>query len=107
MTNDEKIDGMDAIIEDLVQWELSRETYHDLENFFYTKMKFYYYDNPIELMKMLGEKEEIEKAEKELDTPIYPITNNEEQWTEYFKGLKYYEDSKEKWFPGCESFFSI
>ena len=35
MTNDEKIDGMDAIIEDLIEWELSEYDYEGLKEYFF------------------------------------------------------------------------
>ena len=60
MTSDEKADGLDAIIQDLVEWELKQESQTDLENFFFTKMVFYYTDNPKALDDMLKYRKEIE-----------------------------------------------
>ena len=58
---DEKADALDAVIEDLVQWELDHESNRDLENFYFTKMKFYYHDNPDELTRALKEQEDYKK----------------------------------------------
>ena len=64
---DEKADALDAVIEDLVQWELDHESNRDLENFYFTKMKFYYHDNPDELTRALKEREEITWSEGEIE----------------------------------------
>ena len=59
MTSEDKAVALDAVIEDLVSWELEHESNRDLENFYFTKMKFYYHDNPDELARALKEREEI------------------------------------------------
>ena len=58
MTYDEKIDGLDAIIEDLVEWELSTYDYEGLKEFFFNTQQGYYHDNPDGLKDMLQYKKE-------------------------------------------------
>ena len=53
LTNDEKIDGMDAIIEDLVEWELSNMDYASLQEFFINNMTDFYKDDSHALELML------------------------------------------------------
>lgn len=87
MTNDEKADGLDAIIQDLVEWELKQESQSDLENFFFTKMVFYYTDNPKALDDMLKYRKEIEDTDTVLywDTDkkdVQPITTRKPSWVD-------------------------
>ena len=87
MTNDEKIDGMDAIIEDLIEWELSEYDYEGLKEYFFNTKKEQYNDNPEDLEDMLKYREQYKNTEVVLEnTP--KITNDAEQWAEYFKGFK-------------------
>jgi len=58
MTNDEKIDGLDAIIQDLAEWELSTMDYTSLEDYFYEAKVEYYHNNPDGLKDMLQYKKE-------------------------------------------------
>ena len=67
MTNDEKIDGIDAIIEDLIEWELSSMDYKSLQDFFYEEKRQYYWDNPNILELMLEYREEYKDTEIVLD----------------------------------------
>jgi|TARA_B110000263_G_scaffold233153_1_gene229778 hypothetical protein len=63
MTSDEKIDGLDAIIEDLVEWELSSMDYKSLQDYYFEDKKEHYYDNPESLENMLKYREEYNKTE--------------------------------------------
>ena len=67
MTNEEKIDGMDAIIEDLIEWELSNMDYKSLQEFFYEEKRQYYWDNPNTLELMLEYREEYKDTETVLE----------------------------------------
>jgi hypothetical protein len=58
MTADEKIDGLDATIQNLVEWELSTMDYPSLEEFFVNNMMDYYRDNPKALNDMLEYKKD-------------------------------------------------
>mgnify|MGYP003656867395 CR=1 FL=1 len=58
MTYDEKVDGLDAIIEDLVEWELGSMNMDALESYFLHSMKEFYKDNPEDLEDMLVYREE-------------------------------------------------
>ena len=58
MTYDEKIDGLDAIIHDLAEWELSTMDYTSLEDYFYEAKVEYYHNNPDGLKDMLQYKKE-------------------------------------------------
>ena len=49
MTSDEKIDGLDAIIEDLIEWELSSMNMDALESFYLHTKKEQYKNNPEDL----------------------------------------------------------
>ena len=62
MTYDEKVDGLDAIIEDLIEWELSAMDYESLQDYYFEAKKEYYYSNPEGLEDMLGYKQEIQDA---------------------------------------------
>lgn len=63
MTNDEKIDGLDAIIEDLIEWELSSMDYKSLQDFFYEEKREYYFSYPDALENMLAYREEYKDTE--------------------------------------------
>ena len=58
MTYDEKVDGLDAIIEDLIEWELLGMDMDALESYFLLSMKEFYKDNPEDLEDMLVYREE-------------------------------------------------
>lgn len=53
MTSDEKIDGLDAIVEELVEWELATMDYESLQEFWVNNMTDFYKDNPKALGDML------------------------------------------------------
>ena len=53
MTADEKIDGLEETIQNLVEWELSTMDYPSLEDYFYEAKIEYYHDNPDGLNDML------------------------------------------------------
>jgi len=53
MTADEKIDGLYAIIEDLVEWELNTMNYTSLQDYFYEAKVEYYLNNSDGLKDML------------------------------------------------------
>ena len=63
MTNDEKADGLDAIIEDLIEWELEDMDYKALQEFFYNNMRDFYQDNPNTLQLMLEYRKQYEDTE--------------------------------------------
>ena len=63
MTYDEKIDGLDAIIQDLAEWELSTMDYTSLEDYFYEAKVEYYHNNPDGLKDMLQYKKELTDTE--------------------------------------------
>ena len=87
MTYDEKVDGLDAIIEDLIEWELEDMDKEELASRYFTTKKEYYMNNPEALEDMLEYRKQYEDTEIVLEnTP--KITNDAEQWTEYFKGFK-------------------
>ena len=67
MTNDEKVDGMDAIIEDLIEWELLGMNMEALVSYFLLSMKEYYKDNPDDLEAMLEYRREYKDTEIVLD----------------------------------------
>jgi len=58
MTADEKIDGLYAIIEDLVEWELNTMNYTSLQDYFYEAKVEYYLNNSDGLKDMLQYKKE-------------------------------------------------
>ena len=63
MTSDEKIDGMDAIIEDLIEWELSEYDYEGLKEYFFNTKKEKYKNWPQDLEDMLEYREQYNKTE--------------------------------------------
>ena len=67
MTNDEKIDGLDAIIEDLIEWELEDMDKEELASRYFTTKKEYYKDNPEALEDMLEYRRQYEDTEIVLD----------------------------------------
>ena len=58
MTNDEKTDGMEAILEDLIEWELSSMSLDDLQSYFRNEQRDFYLNYPSTFEDMLVEKEE-------------------------------------------------
>jgi hypothetical protein len=58
MTADEKIDGLDAIIQDLVEWELSTMDYTSLQDYYFEAKVEFYLDFPDSLNDMLQYKKE-------------------------------------------------
>lgn len=73
MTYDEKVDGLDAIIEDLVEWELSAMDYEALQDYYFDAKKEYYYSNPDGLEDMLKYKQEIDKVDGIYSTDKEPL----------------------------------
>ena len=67
MTNDEKIDGMDAIIEDLIAWELEGMGIEDLKSYYYNTKKEEYMNWPQDLEDMLEYRKQYENTEIVLD----------------------------------------
>ena len=67
MTYDEKIDGMDAIIEDLIEWELEDMDKEELASRYFTTKKEDYKDNPEALEDMLEYRRQYEDTEIVLD----------------------------------------
>lgn len=63
MTNDEKIDGMDAIIEDLIEWELKDMGIEDLTSYYFNTKKEQYNENPEDLEDMLAYREQYKDTE--------------------------------------------
>ena len=63
MTNDEKIDGLDAIIEDLVEWELSSMDYKSLQDYFFDAKKEHYHNDSESLENMLQYRDEYKNTE--------------------------------------------
>ena len=63
MTNDEKIDGLDAIIEDLIEWELEDMDKEELASRYFTTKKEYYMNNLEALEDMLGYRKQYEDTE--------------------------------------------
>ena len=66
MTNDEKTDGLDAIIEDLIEWELEDMDKEELASRYFTTKKEYYKNNPEALEDMLEYRKQYEDTEIEL-----------------------------------------
>ena len=58
MTNDEKTDGIEAILEDLIEWELSSMSLDDLQSYFRNEQRDFYLNYPSAFEDMLVEKEE-------------------------------------------------
>ena len=58
MTNDEKTDGIEAILEDLIEWELSNMSLADLQTYFRNEQRDFYLNYPSTFEDMLVEKEE-------------------------------------------------
>ena len=67
MTYDEKIDGMDAIIEDLIEWELEDMDKEELASRYFTTKKEHYKNNPEDLEDMLEYRKQYEDTEIVLD----------------------------------------
>ena len=63
MTNDEKIDGLDAIIEDLIEWELEDMGMEDLISYYFNSKKEEYNVNPEDLEEMLAYREQYKATE--------------------------------------------
>ena len=63
MTNDEKIDGLDAIIEDLIEWELEDMGMEDLISYYFNSKKEEYNENPEDLEDMLAYREQYKDTE--------------------------------------------
>ena len=63
MTYDEKIDGMDAIIEDLIEWELEDMGMEDLISYYFKSKKEEYNENPEDLEDMLAYREQYKATE--------------------------------------------
>ena len=63
MTNDEKTDGLDAIIEDLIEWELEDMDKEELASRYFTTKKEYYMNNLEALEDMLGYIKQYEDTE--------------------------------------------
>ena len=85
MTNDEKIDGMDAIIEDLIEWELLSMDMDALESFYLHTKKEQYKNNPEDLEDMLEYRKQYEDTEVVLywDTDkkdVQPVTTRKPSW---------------------------
>jgi len=70
MTNDEKIDGMDAIIEDLIEWELEDMDKEELASRYFTTKKEHYKNNPEDLEDMLEFRKQYEDTEIVLESGI-------------------------------------
>ena len=58
MTNDEKTDGMEAILEDLIEWELSSMSLDDLQSYFRNEQRDFYLNYPSAFEDMLEYREE-------------------------------------------------
>ena len=87
MTNDEKIDGLDAIIEDLIEWELEDMGVEELASFYFNTKKELYKDNPEDLEDMLEYRKQYEDTEVVLywDTDkkdVQPITTRKPSWVD-------------------------
>ena len=87
MTQDEKIDGLDAIIQDLAEWELSTMDYTSLQEYYVDAKIEYYHSNPEGLQDMLQYKKECTDP----DTVFYwdvdkkdvqPITTRKPSWVD-------------------------
>ena len=63
MTNDEKIDGLDAIIEDLIEWELEDMGMEDLISYYFNSKKEEYNENTEDLEDMLAYREQYKATE--------------------------------------------
>ena len=63
MTNDEKTDGLDAIIEDLIEWELEDMDKEELASLYFTTKKEYYMNNLEALEDMLAYRKQYEDTE--------------------------------------------
>ena len=75
VTPDEKIDGLDAIIEDLVEWELEGMNMDALANHYLHTQKKYYHDNPTELEDMLKYRKDIDDWDVVIPLGIQYIDN--------------------------------
>lgn len=87
MTNDEKIDGLDAIIEDLIEWELTDMGIEELTSYYFNSKKEQYNENPEDLEDMLEYRKQYEDTEVVLywDTDkkdVQPITTRKPSWVE-------------------------
>jgi hypothetical protein len=85
MTNDEKIDGLDAIIEDLIEWELDGMGIDELASHYFNTKKELYKDNPEDLEDMLEYRKQYEDTEVVLywDTDkkdVQPVTTRKPSW---------------------------
>ena len=70
MTYDEKIDGMDAIIEDLIEWELEDMDKEELASRYFTTKKEHYKNKPEDLEDMLEFRKQYEDTEIVLESGI-------------------------------------
>ena len=87
MTYDEKVDGLDAIIEDLIEWELEDMDKEELASRYFTTKKEYYMNNPEALEDMLEYRKQYEDTEVVLywDTDkkdVQPITTRKPSWVD-------------------------
>ena len=87
MTNDEKIDGLDAIIEDLIEWELKSYDYEGLKEYFFNTQRDYYLNYRPALEDMLEYRKQYEDTEVVLywDTDervVQPITTRKPSWVD-------------------------
>ena len=63
MTNDEKTDGMEAILEALIEWELSSMSLDDLQSYFRNEQRDFYLNYPSAFEDMLVYWEEYKNTE--------------------------------------------
>jgi len=70
MTNDEKIDGLDAIIEDLLEWELETMNKEELASRYFNTKREHYKNNLKDLEDMLEYRKEYEDTEIVLESGI-------------------------------------
>ena len=87
MTNDEKADGLDAIIEDLIEWELEGMGIEELTSYYYNTKKEAYTNWPQDLEDMLEYRKQYEDTEVVLywDTDkkdVQPITTRKPSWVD-------------------------
>ena len=67
MTSDEKIDGLDALIEDLIEWELSSMDYESLQEFYVNNKRDFYLNYRPALEDMLEYRKEYADTEIVID----------------------------------------
>jgi hypothetical protein len=64
MTNDEKTDGMEAILEDLIEWELSNMSLADLQTYFRNEQRDFYLNYPPAFKDMVEGEEYLTRLNK-------------------------------------------